>query len=306
MNISEHKKTVGISAIFALAFGATLYYGWGQMGQTTAQKAELQEFNDAYESYKSADFTPTTASVKMLGDARDQVKALNSGLRAEFAKYRAYCNNLKLAVKPVEFQKEVRDSIAEMERAAKANGVNFVGAARFLGVNQYRNDMVRTVDEVPYRSFLLKAVNEYTKILVDAKVTSVNKFYIAELPEEISEKRRRNVPDFYPLSFEVNFSAKRGDLPAVLNQIASDKRFFYTITGIAVQSDMVVPPLLDAYQAPVELIEVASEEPDESAAPASEQSRTIAKRKLGNAEESVRVHMTMNVLYFNPKNTVAK
>ena len=84
-----------------------------------------------------------------------------------------------------------------------------------------------------------------------------------------------------------------------------DKDFFLTITGIAVRGNDNLPGI-DAYAAPAEIAKAGEDLGAE--APAAENSaaggfRTVAVRKTGAPDEKVRVHMTMQVLYFTPGKT---
>ncbi|MBQ8900942.1 MAG: hypothetical protein IJY72_08295, partial [Akkermansia sp.] len=105
--------------------------------------------------------------------------------------------------------------------------------------------------------------------------------------------------------FEIAFDSARGVLPKVLNSIMNDKDFFLTITGISVRGNENLPGI-DDYSAPAEI--AAAGEDLGSEAPAAEDSaaggfRTVAVRKTGAPDEKVRVHMTMQVLYFTPGKT---
>ena len=144
------------------------------------------------------------------------------------------------------------------------------------------------------------------EIIINSGATVLDKVYCAPLPAEAAEASKpnsRKAKAQFPLSFEVAVELKRGVLPNIVNSMVADKDFMLTITGIAGKG-METLPLMDDYVAPgapsVQGEDVGSES---ATKPAESSSRVVAVRKTGNPDETARVHLNIQVLYFNPAKT---
>jgi hypothetical protein len=220
---------------------------------------------------------------------------------------RTFCWGDGKKISAQDFQNELRDSINKIKSLASSQGANVAGPAENLGLASFKN-AAPVADDVPFRSFQLKAVTRVAEDILAAGAPSLEKIYCAPLPDEAAEALNpgsRKAKPYFPLRFEVAFDASRGVLPKVLNSIMSDKDFFLTITGIAVRGNENLPGI-DAYTAPAEIAESGEDlggETTEAAENAADGFRTVAVRKTGSPDEKVRVHMTMQVLYFTPGKT---
>ena len=308
MNISENKRVVALSAIFALAFGGIMFYGYGKSQEVAANKAQLAEINDRFLGYDGQELAPTKQNLKDIKDAFSQVSGISKDLQAELNRYAAFCWGDGKKISAQDFQNELRDSINKVKNLAATQGSRVAGPAENLGLASFKN-AAPVADDVPFRSFQLKAVTRVAEYIVESGAPSLEKVYCAPLPEAAAESLKANsrkaVPHV-PLRFEVAFDITRGDLPKILNKIMSDKDFFLTITGIAVRGNENLPGI-DAYTAPAEIAE-AGEDLGAEAPAAAENSaaggfRSLAVRKTGDPDEKARVHMTMQVLYFTPGKT---
>ena len=232
---------------------------------------------------------------------------MNKDLQAELNHYAAFCWGDGKKISAQDFQNELRDSINKIKSLASSQGANVAGPAENLGLASFKN-AAPVADDVPFRSFQLKAVTRVAEDILAAGAPSLEKIYCAPLPDEAAEALNpgsRKAKPYFPLRFEVAFDASRGVLPKVLNSIMSDKDFFLTITGIAVRGNENLPGI-DAYTAPAEIAESGEDlggETTETAENAADGFRTVAVRKTGSPDEKVRVHMTMQVLYFTPGKT---
>lgn len=305
MNISENKRVVALSAVFALAFGGIVYYGFGKTQEYAVSQAALREISDRFEGYESAEYPPTQETLKSLQKAVDEVKAVNKEMQEDLNRYASFCFGDGKQMSAQDFQNQLRGAIAKIGQLGASKGVAVGDSAADLGFASFKNAAPVQAD-VPYRSFQLKAVERVAEIIINSGATVLDKVYCAPLPAEAAEASKpnsRKAKAQFPLSFEVAVELKRGVLPNIVNSMVADKDFMLTITGIAGKG-METPPLMDDYVAPgapsVQGEDVGSES---AAKPAESSSRVVAVRKTGNPDETARVHLNIQVLYFNPAKT---
>ena len=307
MNISENKRVVALSAVFALAFGGVMFYGYGKSQEAAENRARIAEINDRFAGYDGQEVAPTKQNLKSLKDAFSQVSGVNKDLQAELNRYAAFCWGDGKKISAQDFQNELRDSINKVKSLADSQGGRVAGPAENLGLASFKN-AAPVANDVPFRSFQLKAVTRVAENIISAGAPSLEKIYCAPLPEAAAESMNpnsRKAQPYFPLRFEVAFDATRGVLPQVINSIMTDKDFFLTITGISVRGNENLPGI-DAYSAPAEIAAAGDDiggESNSTVEAAAEGFRTVAVRKTGAPDEKVRVHMTMQVLYFTPGKT---
>lgn len=305
MSILENKRVVALSAVFALAFGGLVYYGFGRTADFAAASKSLKSINEQVADYEAAEFPPTEKNAKALRAAAKTTAEAYKALKADFDSYAAKCVGDGKVISSVDFQNEVRGAIDDLSRAAGEKNCQLGSAAADLGMATYKN-AAATAEEVPYRSFQLKAAKRVADIVMDAGAPLLDKVYCAPLPDEKSRKKAAH----FPLGIEVAFTATRSEvedgkvptsvLPVVLNKLSTDKDFFIKITGLWVASNEGNLPARDEYQSPVQDPNQGDDlSGEEAPAPAAGEGRVIAVRKTGMPEETVRVHMNLQVLYFN-------
>ena len=311
MNILENKRVVLLSALFALGFAGLTYMGYDRSMQFSKTQAELKKIETKFQDYNEAELPPTAANRKAIVAACKEVDKISAEMQAEIEKYASYCYGDGKVLSPVDFQNQVRSAIAEVQNKANAQGCTLSAPAMDLGMASFKN-AAATEAEVPYRSFQLKAVQRVAEAIINSGAPALDKVYCAPLPEEATNARKGKGAAYFPLSFQVAFNAKRGvdtdgqtdeklsTLPRVMNTLLADKDFFLIVTGMAVESSISLPAR-DAYQEPS--APVAKGEDlggEEEAQPETPAERIIAVRKTGSPDETVRVHLNIQVLYFNP------
>lgn len=317
MNILENKRVVALSAVFAVAFAGLAYYGYSRANDFSDAQKRLEEINVRFQDYEAAEFPPTQANRDAVKKAGDVVSHQVKELQATLAKYAAVCNGNGKVISPVEFQNRVHSAIDEVNRQAAEKGCNIATPAADLGMTSYKSAAARDTD-VPYLHFQLKAAHRLAEIIIESGSPSLEKIYCAPLPDELINSKKKR--DYLPLNIEVAFNAKRSEhtdgetpemmsvLPQVLNKLSTDPEFFYAVTGVAVSPTSANLPPVDEYAPPA----APSAEGDdltadsEVAASPAPSVRTIAVRKTGDPNEAVRVHLTLQVLYFNPNPTKGK
>lgn len=300
MSISENKRVIALSAVFAIAFGGIMYYGYDRTQQFENTQKELKAISERFQDYENAEVPPTAANRKEIKAAFDKVTQVNKDLQAELAHYASFCYGDGKKISAQDFQNNLRSAIAKIDGLAKEKGAVVSSPAADLGLAAFKN-AAPVEDDVPFRSFQMKAVERVAEIILNSGAPVLDKIYCAPLPEAAAEaaKGGRKAEPYFPLNFEVAFEVKRGALPQVINGIVADKDFLLTITGMAVKGNDSLPGI-DAYVAPTAAPE-GENVGDAAAAPeAAPAARVIAVRKTGAENETARVHLTMQVLYFNP------
>lgn len=305
MNISENKRVVALSAVFALAFGGLAYLGFSKTQEYAQTQAQLDEINNRFQDYESAQFTPTRETLDRLRKAVQQVKDVNKEMQDDMDRYAACCFGDGKQISAQDFQNQLRDSISRIDQLAKSKGAIVGAPAADLGFAAFKN-AAPVKDDVPFRSFQLKAVERVSQIILNSGAVALDKVYCAPLPPEAAEAGKpnsRKAKAHFPLSFEVALEVRRGALPTIINSIVADKDFMLTITGVSVRG-MESLPHIDPYAAPGAPSSQGEDVGSESAAPAEESSsRVVAVRKTGLPEETARVHFNLQVRYFNPAKT---
>ena len=286
--------------------------GYDRSTQFSKTQAELKKIETKFQDYNEAELPPTAANRKAIVAACKEVDKISADMQAEIEKYASYCYGDGKVLSPVDFQNQVRSTIAEVQNKANAQGCTLSAPAMDLGMASFKN-AAATEAEVPYRSFQLKAVQRVAEAIINSGAPALDKVYCAPLPEEATNARKGKGAAYFPLSFQVAFNAKRGvdtdgqtdeklsTLPRVMNTLLADKDFFLIVTGVAVESSISLPAR-DAYQEPsapaAKGDDLGGEEEAQPETTPAE--RIIAVRKTGSPDETVRVHLNIQVLYFNP------
>lgn len=295
MNISENKTVLALSAVFAIAFGGLMYLGYDAMSGAGDANNRLREIGDAFEDFNAAEFVPTAANFKTINAATKDVEKLNGALMDKLNAYKKATLNTKTPT-PVDFSNQVRAAISDLAQAAQKSGTALGPQASTLGMGVYQSQSAIQA-EVAYRAYFLGAVEHANNILVAAAVPSIDKIYCEELPAAAKADLKK-APDYFPMSFELSFTVKRGMLPQIINEFLSDQKYFYTITGFSALSE-TVPSEISEYKAPSNGVSSAGDDGGEEAA-AGNAVRVLATRKLGDPNEKVQVHLNLQVLFFNP------
>lgn len=300
MNISENKRASVLSAVFALAFCGVMYYGYEASTNAKEAKAELVEIDENFQDYNSAKFVPNAGNIKNLKAASAQFTQLGKDLQKQLDAYRSASATNSLTTSPVQFQNDLRQAIAALKERSTNEKVTLGAQASTLGMGIYQNQ-TPVKNEVFFRAFMLGVADHTTNLLIDSKVPSIDKVYCTKLPAEAAADLKK-APSYFPMDVELSFNVKRGNLPEILNKLMSDKRYFFTITGVAAQT-LTKPAVLDAYKKMEEPVEMAGElilDEEGEIIEEEEVGHVIAVRKFGLDDELVHVHLNLQVLFFNP------
>lgn len=302
MNISENKRVFALATAFALAFAGTMYFGYSKSQEFAQAKQKLDEINNRFLDYEAAEVPPTKKNLDELKQAFDDVSKINTELEQKLNQYAVFCYGDGKQLTAQDYQNQLRESIAKVAQLAKDKGATLSHPAADLGNSNYKNS-APVADIVPFLSFQLKAIHRTADIILNSGCSVLDKVYSAPLPAAAAEAAKpnsRKAEPYFPLSYQIAFECKRGVLPKVINSVLADKDFMLTITGVAVNGNSSLPHI-DAYKDPAapssEGVDITE---DAEAAPAAAAEHIVAVRKTGSPDETVRVHLNMQVLYFNP------
>ncbi len=309
MNISENKRVLSLAAAFGIVFLALAYLGFSWRSAANEKINLLNERQSAFDEMRARDFPPTGKTFRLVSEAAKAADALSRQMLDSIEVYRRQTTpeNGKF-VSPQQFQAEVKAAILQLEAQSKTHSVGVSAGAARLGMANYQNSYA-TTEEAPILSFELKAVQNVAQSIIDGKAASINKIYCAPLPEEaIAPPGKRLGQEWVLLPFEINFTANKGTLPVVLNNLVENKQFCFLITGMRVSTETQLPAL-SPYVAPeTPKAEATPSIGDDlgagSSAPVADhrkeqaQTRVLAKQLLGNG--TVRVHLALEVLYLHP------
>lgn len=297
MNISENKRVVALSAVFALAFGGVMYYGYTESQKYADNETKITEIRDRFDGYINKDMPPTKQNLKDIKAAFSEVAATRADMQAEMNRYAEKCMGDGKKIPALEFQERLNASCEALQKLASDQKVELTGSARDMGMEGHRK-ATPVADNVPFLEFERRAIQRVSEIIIGANVSSFSKVYCHALPEEAAESLdpgNRKAAPYFPLSFEVEFEAKQGGVSSVINSIVKEKEFFLTITGVSVEKSGALPGV-DAFKKPGDAPEGANL--GQAAAPA--EPDIVAVRKVGSKDEKVRVYLTLQVLYFTP------
>ena len=181
MNISENKRVVALSAVFALAFGGIMFYGVGQSQIDAENKAKIAEINDRFAGYDGQELAPTKQNLKDIKAAFSEVAAVNKDLQAELNQYAAFCWGDGKKISAQDFQNELRDSINKVKNLASSQGARVASPAENLGLASFKN-AAPVADDVPFRSFQLKAVTRVAEYIIESGAPSLERYTAHRCP----------------------------------------------------------------------------------------------------------------------------
>lgn len=299
MNISENKRIAGITVLFAIAFGGLMYYGFDCAGQADESMAKLDNIRNDYSGFEEADIQPSPENVKALRKICDEAKAKRQELETLMDGYKKVCAGDGVSMAATDYLVRIKQDRAEVKKKADAKKCNLAGNAASFGKEDRDFETAPESVRVAPLFFQHRVVSSLVNKLVDAGASAVESIYCAPLPE--ATYGEGDDWETEPMSFEIDFRVPRGVLASVLNDIMSSREYFMTITGMYVNNENSLPAM-DAFTAPVAPAADPAAAPagDAAADPAAAQA-PVAVLKTGADSETVRVHLNIQVLYFNPK-----
>lgn len=296
MNISENKRIAGITVLFAIAFGGLVYYGFDCAGQADESMSKLDSIRNDYSGFEESNIQPTPDNVKALKKICDEAKAKRQELEAMMEGYRKVCTGDGVSMAATDYLVRIKQDRAEVKKKAEEKKCNLAGNAASFGKEDRDFETAPESVRVAPLYFQHRVVSSLVNKLVDAGASAVESIYCAPLPEITYGEG--DDWETEPMRFEIDFRVPRGVLGPVLNDIMSNREYFMTITGMYVNNENTLPAM-DAFTPPAAPADPAAApaNPAENSAPQA----PVAVLKTGSDTENVRVHLNIQVLYFNPK-----
>lgn len=293
MNISENKRVFGISVLFLVAFGGLMYVGYSSSSEASEGEEKLLDIADKYKRIGRADVTPSAENLKTLRKISNEVEQESKALSSEFRAYRNYCISTGEKKEPGDYQKTIMKERGEMQALAQQKGCQLNGNAADYGLDKRAFDSFPEAAKVHVLSFQHRALHDLITGMINDGVKAVDMIYNAPLPESTyaAGESEENDWKYQPLRTEIDIRVPRGVLPAVIKRLVTDKQYFVSITGLSVRNESPLDPV-DAVAPP------ATTE-DGSPAPVAPD-KAIAVIKAGRPDDTVRVHLNLEILYFNP------
>lgn len=303
----ENKRVAGIAAVMVCVFAWLCYKGYESYSDLGKSLKEISQKIDQVEGYSSdGGIPPTKKNREMVEQASKEIDQRVNVLGEAIKKYAVFCtvgqagsadakpSPYKPGVNPVTFQNRLKELSAAITREA-ADKCQLNNASADFGMTSLKNQAPREVD-APYLNFLASAIYRVEQHIISSGAPAIERIYCAALPEEKISARKQ--PDYFPLNFEVSFTARRSDLikegdastysvlPQVMNKIIHDGDFFFTITGMAVGTQSSLP--------------MVSARAADGAASDDESGESVSNATLilGKDDEVVNVHFNIQVLYF--------
>lgn len=312
MNIMENKRVTAIAVAMAAVFGVLCYKGYESYNKLKDARAEIERKADKVESYATEDLPPTQKNSRMVVQAAGEVGRLATELSNDMRKYVNFCVKGQTGTDPLRYQKDATPvSFQNRLRALSSQISQYAGGKTVLqnssgdfGMSSLKNQ-APTELAAPYYNFLLSAVDGALRHIISSGAPTIERVYCAPLPE--AEIGARKKAPYFPLSFEVAFTARRSEiisagapdtfsvLPQVVNKLSQDPNIFYIITGLAVNT--LHNPPVPGNAAPV----VVHTEGDQTPG-SSEVAARRASLIVGSADEQVSVHLNIQVLFFTTEN----
>lgn len=300
MSLFENKRAFTLTTIFAFAFAGCATYGFLQR---SALQDTVKKINEADSKMEKIVKSPLPAKAETRELLNKQTTAIQRSLRPleeDLSVYAKTCKALtedaikkETNFKP-DFLKKARASFVEMANAAGCRLDDPEGFTFGLDRNYNERNDAATTTTTPYLLYQLAAAKTLAGYVVNAGAVSLDRMYCEAVPNTEAEEETT------PLLIELSFTVKRGEIPVgqeytapvtqVLNSILEGKgsnekeKFFFIIRGINMMSNNTYGSV-DPYSDPF--------------ANNAEGPTTIADRKVGKPEETIRVNLIVEAVYFS-------
>lgn len=300
MSLLENKRAFTLTAIFALAFAGTATFGVIQRGELQDTVKKINEADSKLEKLAKAPLPAKAETKELLNKQAGVIQRALKPLEEDLSVYAKTCKALtedaikkETNFKPDDLKK-ARAAFVEKANAAGCRLDDPEGFTFGLDRNYNERNDAATLTTTPYVLYQLAAAKTLAGYAVDAGAVSIDRMYCETVPTTEAEEETT------PLLIELTFTVKRGEIPTeeeytgaiakVLNAIVEGKgsndkeKFFFIIRGLNMMSNNTYGPV-DTYSDP---FTAEAEGPS-----------TIAERKVGNAEETIRVNLIVEAVYFS-------
>lgn len=309
MNILENKRATALTGVFALAFVGLMAMGYMKSTEADAINKEASTNENALRSATGSALAPNAETKAVLNKATKSLQARAAIIKADLKPYTATCKAITADAisKETLFHPEHLGAARNwLNKKAGATGCEIPGAEGFtFGLDRNYNERndAATTETTPFLLYQLNAARTLAGYVADAGAVSLDRMYCEPVPGEEDG-------NYTSLHIELTFTAKRGNIPSdgahtsVVSQIenaildgkgeivlrqeeSKDARYLFKIKGINANSNNTYEPI-DTYSEPFQTAGEANTEP-----------ASIAKRKVGQEDETVQVNLIVEAIYFS-------
>lgn len=300
MSLLENKRAFTLTTIFALAFAGTATFGVIQRGELQDTVKKINEADTKLEKLAKSPLPAKAETRELLNKQAGAIQRSLKPLEEDLSAYAKTCKALtedaikkETNFKP-DYLRKARTAFVEMANAAGCRLDDPEGFTFGLDRNYNEKNDAANSTTTPYVLYQLAAAKTLAGYVVNAGAVSLDRMYCEPVPNTEPEDEAT------PLLIEMSFTVKRGEIPVgqeytapltqVLNSILEGKgsndkeKFFFIIRGINMTSNNVYGTV-DTYSDPFA---------DNGGAPTS-----IAERKAGKPEETIRVNLIIEAVYFS-------
>lgn len=300
MSLLENKRAFTLTAIFALAFAGCATYGFIQRGALQDTVKDINEADTKLEKLAKSPLPAKAETKELLNKQANVIQRTLKPLEDDMSVYAKTCKALTedAIKKETNFKpdnlKKARAAFVEKANAAGCRLDDPEGFTFGLDRNYNERNDAATTTTTPYVLYQLAAAKTLAGYAVEAGAVSIDRMYCETVPTTEPDAETT------PLLIELTFTVKRGEIPTeeeytapitkMLNSIVEGKgsndkeKFFFIIRGINMMSNNTYGPL-DTYS--------------DAFATEAEGASTIAERKVGQPEETVRVNLIVEAVYFS-------
>ncbi|MBQ4593867.1 MAG: Amuc_1100 family pilus-like protein [Akkermansia sp.] len=307
MNFFENKRAATLTGVFALAFVGLMAWGYTKGSAAEATIKDLTTKENTLRSITASALPPKAETKSTLNKATKNIRSRVNMLTDDLKAYTKTCKVITADAisKELLFHPEHLNA-ARTWLNKKANGCEIPGGDAFtFGLDRNYNERndAATTDTTPYLLYQLNAARTLAGYVAEAGAVSLDRMYCEPVPSE-------EEGTYTPLHIELSFTAKRGSIPSdtahtgtvtkVINSILEGKgdivlrqeekeagAYFFIIKGINVNSNNSYGAL-DSYSEPFQTAGSDNAEPV-----------SIAQRKVGLDDETVRVNLIIEAVYFS-------
>ena len=309
MNILENKRAAALTGVFALAFAGLVAMGFMKSSEAEAINKEAAAKESALRTITGSSLAPKAETKAALNKATKSLEGRVNTLKNDLKPYTDTCKAITADAisKELLFHPEhLAAARSWLNKKASATGCETPSADAFtFGLDRNYNERndAATAETTPFLLYQLNAARTLAGYVADAGAVSLDRMYCEPVPSEEDGK-------YTSLHIELTFTAKRGDIPSdsahtstatqIQNAILDGKgeivlrqeesknaRYLFKIKGFNANSNNTYEPI-DSYSEPFQTAGAENAEPT-----------SIAKRKVGLADETVQINLIVEAVYFS-------
>lgn len=243
--IRENPFLAGLAAVTVAGVGALIFMVVQALGEYQGVSDSYVQAVQKLHGLQNRSPFPSKENYEKSAALTEEYKKELEALRVQLVKMET---PLDPAVKPQQFQDDLRSAVNQITEKAGAAGVT-LPKDFYLGFGQYANSLPseRAAPALARQLAIIKAIVER---LIDFKVASIDHLDRRLLPEEAAAATGKANPVLQRYPFDLAFTAEQSKARVILNSLL-DPDLFLIVRGLSVQnSSPAGPPIASAAAAP--------------------------------------------------------